>query len=116
MNENTKPRDRALKSSVIQMKKMTSLQKEFVISIGNCLGNHSEDLKTIRIPIWREISKPNKINDSFTKFFFPQKTTNIKWIISNSSSQTAFKNKHSAKLKTTSPQQTPNSNKTPAQQ
>lgn len=62
MNENTKPRDRvrALKSSVIQMKKITSLQKEFVISIGNCLGNHSEDLKTIRIPFWRRAQ--NQIN------------------------------------------------------
>lgn len=51
MNKNTKSRDtvRALKSSVIQMKK-TSLQKEFVISIGNCLRNHSENLKPIRIP------------------------------------------------------------------
>lgn len=49
MNKNTKPKEIYNPSELnILDENMTSLQKEFMASMGNCLGYDSEDLKNIR--------------------------------------------------------------------
>lgn len=64
------------------MKKMT-IQKEFVISMGNCLGNHSEDLKPSEITF--EGRAQNPIN-SVTALFFSLEDHQYYLIINNPSS------------------------------